>query len=238
MSYDDDNDDEYKYPCYRDNGKYNEVLMTNDMNHVMEPYFYTAMPFHGVESTLGKEENKNGNVSYSEIPSLSNGYSSGGNLSHKGYNEIHAEMPSLLPVGPTRNLHPSPIDEPDTSSAIATKISPSDSFHSTGTIGHRDPIYRNSPYYSEAPSISPLEGYSESGSSESSSSTYRPCDRPIPPRSAFMMFSHIKREEIMRMAGPSEMKGSVKTVAMEWRKLSRDKKKYWEDMAKEVIDYL
>jgi hypothetical protein len=51
-----------------------------------------------------------------------------------------------------------------------------------------------------------------------------------------MMFSEAKLCEIMSKAGNRGNEGVVKAVAREWRKLSRDDKKHWEQMAKQVRD--
>jgi len=86
-------------------------------------------------------------------------------------------------------------------------------------------IYRNSPYFSEAPNLD-----TGSGSSESSTSSI---SRPVPAKSAFMCFSSVKGKEISDKNGADGSKGGfVEAVAAEWRSLSKQEKSYWEDMAK------
>lgn len=159
----------------------------------------------------GASDNAGGNQShYGHITTPNDGYAAAGYLSGQtGYSDGSndgTQMPSLPAVGMTRtSLYFPPNEDPETPHAISSKITPSDSFQSVGTTDHINPIYRRSQYFSEAPSIAPLEGLSSvSGSSESSTtSAYQSTDRPIPARSAFQMFSEAKRGDIMRLTGPN-----------------------------------
>jgi hypothetical protein len=196
--------DEYKcHPCTLGDDKSGK--MPNDSNHLAEQPSYLAHASHrGARwlPTNGRSvsnQSHPGYASYSVEDYLSNQASYA--------NEDAAQvMPSLPAIGTTATrLYFPPNEEPETPHGIASKIASSDSFQSTGTNDHVNPIYRKSSYFSEAPSIAHVEGLaSASGSSESSTmSAQQATGRPMPARSAFMMFSEAKRGEVVRMAEPN-----------------------------------
>lgn len=196
--------DEYKCrPCTRGDGETGN--MPNDSSNLAErqPSYLAHAAYRGAGWLPTNGQSRPGYANYSVGDYLS---------SQAGYvNEDAARaMPDLPAIGSIgTQLYFPPKEESETPHGIASKITSSDSFQSTGTNEHVNPIYRKSPYFSEAPSISHVDGLnSTSGSSESSTmSTYHASGRPVPARSAFMMFSDAKRGEIVRMA---ETNGKVR----------------------------
>jgi len=133
----------------------------------------------------------------------------------------------LLPTRrSTRKSSPYFSPPPPLPQVLALAISPNDPTcqeDSTSAI-----VYRNSPYFSEAPNLD-----TGSGSSESSTSSTAVTNRPVPAKSAFMCFSEVSGKALFDRTGAGGSKGGfVEVVAAEWRSLSKQDKSYWENMAK------
>ena len=60
-------------------------------------------------------------------------------------------------------------------------------------------------------------------------------EQPKPPRSAFICFTDAKKEELLKCHGgvPQKKKQILKLVATEWKKLTRQQRAYWDEVARE-----
>jgi hypothetical protein len=231
MSYYDD-----KYKCLPCNQRSDlmEGQMTNDYNYYEEEHLSATWHPSAARDNLSFHKTGTSNTNSGYYPGDYHSFQE-----RYGNRDVDA-MPELPAIGLARSLYFPPINEqPEAPNLIATKITANNSFQSTGSNEHSKAIYHKTRYFDRAPVITHMEGLSASGSSEGSTTSTtlnRPCDRPSPAKSAFMMFSEAKGCEIMSKAGNRGNEGVVKAVAREWRKLSRDDKKHWEQMAKQVRD--
>lgn len=181
--------DQYKYhPLNQGDEDRKGVQVPNDCGSPIDRSYLTA------SSWLLPHGTADGHESYENISTPN-----GDEYPAQEYHSAHSgsdsnEMPSL----PCADVMRTGLYLPPTSN-----VTPSDSFQSLSMNEHANPIYRRSQYFSEAPPIAPIEGLSSVSSESTTTSTYNPESRPVPARSAFIMFSEATREEIMRRAGPN-----------------------------------